>query len=89
MTIDDLKIEAKKLGYRLSKIPEKVKKLPCPVCGRHSGKDIRVWYHVYYGKFYMCECGFRSEKYSKSEVQRRKDWNEAVEEYIRRKNETN
>lgn len=43
MTIEELKNESDKLGYRLVKKPERVIMLPCPVCGgRASGK----WYDL-------------------------------------------
>ena len=31
MTIEELKIEADKLGYNLTRKPESIKLLPCPV----------------------------------------------------------
>ena len=34
MTIDELKAEAKKLGYHLAKNTPKIILLPCPICGR-------------------------------------------------------
>lgn len=36
MTVKELEVEAKKLGYRLIKIKEKVSQLPCPVCGKKN-----------------------------------------------------
>ena len=41
MTLEELRVEAEKLGYKLVKIPEKVKLSPCPVCG---SKHTSVWY---------------------------------------------
>lgn len=34
MTFDELKLEAKKLGYRLEKIRESITLSPCPICGK-------------------------------------------------------
>lgn len=42
MTVKELQAEAKKLGYRLTKIPQKpVPILPCPICGK---KRTSIWY---------------------------------------------
>ena len=41
MTLDDLKAEAKKLGYHLVKDRPKIVMLPCPVCGK---KRTEEWY---------------------------------------------
>ena len=51
MTFDELKLEAKKLGYRLEKIQEPITLLPCPICGKkrtsewyqHSKIDKKKW----------------------------------------------
>lgn len=42
MTVEELQAEAKKLGYRLTKIPQKpARLLPCPICGK---KRTSIWY---------------------------------------------
>lgn len=83
MTLDELRVEAKKHGYRLTKIPEKKPKiLPCS-CGR---KQIGVWIRYDYveknrigtktkGYLLKCpNCGKTSE-WKTSEIDARKDWN--------------
>jgi len=80
MTVEELKLEAKKLGYNIIKIPPKpVKLLPC-VCGRK-----RIDNYVTYdsvakesGYIYKCTCGLRSER-GKTIREAREKWNEAVE----------
>ena len=43
MTVEELKIEANKLGYNIIKKPEpKEKKLPC-ICGRKKHRDMVYW----------------------------------------------
>lgn len=84
LAIEQLKEEAKKLGYRLAKIPEKVRMLPCPVCGK---KDTTCWsdYKCGYVLFFRrCNgCGFEG-KCAGSESGLNKTWNKAVEEYLKR-----
>lgn len=36
MTLDELKAEAKKLGYYLVKNTPKISLLPCPICGKNN-----------------------------------------------------
>lgn len=79
MTLEELKIEADKLGYRLVKKPERVITLPCPVCG---GKASGKWYDLSNGcRFKKCNyCDFRGG-YGKTLLEAEKKWNEAVLEY--------
>ena len=77
MTVDELKIEAKKLGYNIVKIPERPEKLlPC-ICGsRHrshweSRHDDGLWY-----KSLRCKCGRRADGLTKIEVN--KNWNNMI-----------
>lgn len=80
MTLDELKVEAKKQGYRLTKIPGKIVMLPCPVCG---AKRTEQWYgHL--GTFRKCEkCEFKGMD-ARTDREAKKKWNEAVIEYEER-----
>lgn len=74
MILNELKDEAKKRGYYLVKIPERVRLLPCPVCGT---KRTEVW-TCNHGNFRVCgKCSFRGD-YAKTERESVKKWNEAV-----------
>ena len=89
MTLEELRVEAEKLGYKLVKIPEKVKLSPCPVCG---SKHTSVWYIGYSGinsgQFRRCDiCDFKGKTVAKGELATKKAWNEAVEEYLREEND--
>lgn len=75
LTDEEFKAEAKRRGYNLIKIPEKVKLLPC-VCGR---KRIRPYYQTGGYEFYRCDCGLVAEKDKKSN-QARLNWNKMIEE---------
>ena len=82
MTLEELKVEAKKQGYRLVKIPERIVLLPCPVCGL---KKTSQWYG-YLGRFYRCNnCDFAGSS-AKTIREARKKWNDAVMEYMERIN---
>lgn len=77
MTLEELKVEAKKLGYKLIKDNPRVKLLPC-TCGR---KQIDLWWDgVNYTWFYKCpKCGKRSPSH-KTQIEVRKLWNKMIEE---------
>lgn len=84
MTVEELKAEAKKLGYNIIKIPEKVKKLNC-VCGA-SSRLVKSWYLSGYGAesglFFRCKkCG-RESDVAKKETEAIKNWNALVEKEI-------
>lgn len=87
MTVKELKVEAKKLGYLLIKIKEKVLQFPCPVCGK---KNTTTWYIMGGdgGSYKQCNgCGFKgfpSEKNSDESV--KEAWNKAVEAYVKENN---
>ena len=75
MTVNELKAEAKKLGYNLIPIQENIKFLPC-VCGynRRSHLITRT------GEFYECQkCGIQSPE-GKNETEAKKLWNKMIEE---------
>lgn len=79
MTIEELKIEANKLGYHLVKNNPTIKLLPCPMCGT---KRTIEWMHTdaaggYTRECYMC--GFRAER-GKTKTEARENWNKKVEE---------
>ena len=85
MTLDELKVEAKKQGYRLVKIPERITLLSCPVCG---SKKTSQWYG-YFGRFYRCDnCNFAGSS-AKTIREARKKWNDAVAKYKEENNEQN
>ena len=82
MTDEEFKAEARRRGYKLIKVPEKVetvKLLPC-ICGR---KLIRQWCgsrnHVNF-TFYACpRCELRALD-AESERQARINWNAKIKE---------
>ena len=80
MTVEELKLEAKKLGYNIIKIPPKpVKLLPC-VCGRKR-IDSYATYNTdtkESGYIYKCTCGLRSD-IGKTIREAKAKWNERVE----------
>ena len=77
MTLNELKVEAKKQGYRLTKIPERIIMLPCPICG---SKRTAQWFGPF-GTFRKCyDCDFRGDS-AKTYNEAKKKWNEAIIEY--------
>lgn len=86
MTLEELKTEADKLGYRLVKKPERITMLPCPVCG---SKNTSEWYAMEFGRYIFRKCNgchFRGD-YEKTPTKAKKKWNEAVEEFLGREKE--
>lgn len=88
MTFDELKLEAKKLGYRLEKIQESITLLPCPICGK---KRTSEWYqHSKIDKksgllFRKCDnCGFAGN-YGENSKEAKIEWNKTVEMYLEHK----
>lgn len=82
MTLDELKVEADKLGYRLTKKQTYIKLLLC-TCGCKKAKE---WYGVGFNVsdryFYACP---RCEKKSPSAKTRREAriaWNEMIKKEI-------
>ena len=74
----EFRAEAKRRGYRLVMIPEKVERsirlLPC-TCGETK---IDAWYHLSRYVFYRCSrCGEFSE-HSKSKQQAKLNWNKMI-----------
>lgn len=77
-SMDDMefKAEAKRRGYNLIKIPEKVKLLPC-VCGTGRRK-VEQWLTTN-GRYYKCNnCGLESFV-GRSERKAKLLWNEMIE----------
>lgn len=75
MTVEELKAEAKKLGYTVIKKSEPVKILPC-ICGKNRRER---WYRGS-NIFYKCAyCGFKSPE-ANTDRQANLNWNEAVKE---------
>lgn len=82
LTDEEFKAEAKRRGYNLIKIPEKVKLLPC-VCGR---KRITEWYHQGHKIFYACpDCDLHSD-WATTRLQAKLNWNKLVEEQANERN---
>ena len=75
MTVEELKIEAAKLGYNIvPKPPKQIKLIPCE-CGR---KQFDRWYTPQ-GMIFRCpNCGRHSEP-ANSERKARENWNRMVE----------
>ena len=75
-TDEEFKAEAKRRGYNLIKIPEKVKLLPC-VCGAGRRK-VEQW-HTVTGRYYKCDnCGLESFV-GRSERKAKLLWNATIE----------
>ena len=79
MTLDELKIEAEKLGYRLVKNQPYIRLLPC-TCGR---KRVEEWLDYGFGvrdnHFYACpRCGKKSPP-AKTMREAKRAWNEMIE----------
>lgn len=89
MTLDELRAEAAKLGYKLVKAQkqEYVKIGPCPVCGK---KRTSTW--ISYGNFPLVHhrrcsnCGFQGYP-RRTPTEARLGWNEAVKTYLENKKE--
>ena len=81
MTVEELRLEAKKLGYNIIKKPESVKLLPC-LCGR---KRVEIYYTHNFkdksksGHFYWCQQCYLEGAVGRTKIEARKRWNEAVE----------
>lgn len=77
MTVEELRNEAKKLGYRLVKDRPTTKLLPCPVCG---SKRTIEWVHTDAAGGYTREChmcDFRAKR-GKTKTEARENWNKKV-----------
>lgn len=73
MTEQELKIEAKKLGYNVSKKINYEKLVPCSLCG---SKKVRRHINLGHTEYYQCHnCG-RSSEEKRYNYQARKAWNE-------------
>ena len=84
MTLDELKAEAKKLGYHLVKNTPKISLLPCPIGGR---KLTYEWQNCVTGKFFrQCKCCESFDGYgAKTSNGAKLGWNEAVKKYNKNK----
>ena len=75
MTLDEIKKEADKLGYRVLKKTEPLPTLiPCACgCNRRTS-----WWKSGVGEYYACKnCGFESEP-AITERGKRQNWNDAI-----------
>lgn len=76
MTVEELKLEAAKLGYNIIKKAENIKFLPC-VCGYNKRN---LWFCSNNMCFYKCQrCGFSGYK-GKTQNEAKRNWNKAIEE---------
>ena len=76
MTIEELKAEAKKLGYKIVKDRAYLKLWPCP-CGAKN--SVYMDYTDDWQKYYRCKkCGFMGYFHRKTYGER-EEWNRAVE----------
>lgn len=73
MTVEELKIEAAKLGYYIIKKRQYVKLLPC-TCGR---KRLEMWYTPQGALFRCPSCGKHSEP-ANLEMKARENWNRLI-----------
>lgn len=76
MTVDELKIEADKLGYRLiKKPPPKEPRLQCP-CG---ARKVERWYQLREVQYVCPRCGRETDFYP-TEKELTQAWNKAIME---------
>lgn len=79
MTVEELKVVARQLGYNIIPIPETIVLIPC-TCGSNRREH---WYSNGSELFYKCKrCGKRSEP-GGSEREARKKWNAMIEAEMR------
>lgn len=70
----ELRDEAKRRGYKLIKIPERIKLLPCTCGYKHSS----LWSGPA-GRFYKCDdCGIKAPP-AKTQKQAKLNWNKMIE----------
>ena len=76
MTLEELKAEAKKHGYKLTKEYPYIRLAPC-ICG---SKNRTLWYdYVEHKHFYGCnKCDFRTDG-ARTKHEAKLKWNECVE----------
>lgn len=82
MTIEELKAEAKKLGYRIVPEPERITLMPCPLCGK---KRTEEWFEQGGFRFRKCaNCDFRGSRGSRGRTAKdaKAKWNDAVKEFL-------
>lgn len=84
MTFEELKAEAKRQGYNLTKIPERITFTPC-ICG-HNRRG--MWYSTKgLGRKYKCNnCGFEGG-WGKTNKEAKLAWNDAIKNYKEDKGE--
>lgn len=76
MTVEELKAEAKALGYNIIKIQKKEKLLPC-ICGSNR----RSWWHHAGTRSITLECNRCGIKVTgKDEAEARHNWNLMIKE---------
>lgn len=80
MTLDELKVEADKFGYKLIKKSVRIKMLPC-ICGCNKRTE---WFDSRKGQtFYSCDgCGKKSPMSNTTNGAKRA-WNEMIEEKLK------
>lgn len=76
MTLEELKVEAKKQGYKLVKDIPYEKFLPCK-CGHNRRKKYYGFYNMGYSYRYVCnKCGYYVD--GKTEKEAKHNWNEKM-----------
>ncbi len=80
MTVEELKLEAAKLGYSIIKKVENIKFSPC-VCGYNKRE---LWWNSNDNMwFYKCKrCEFSGYK-GKTQNEAKRNWNKAIEEVMK------
>ena len=81
MTLEELKEEAKKLGYRVVPISKYVKLLPC-TCGRKQLNGY-WWDSENHGYFYKCPVCDLKAPLAKTDKEARQEWNKMIEKQAR------
>ena len=76
MTLEELKVEAEKLGYNVVKKQQYIKLSSCK-CG---SKKPREWYKMGGGVFYRCRNCDLTAPDAKTKKQARINWNEYMED---------
>ena len=82
MTLEELKVEANKLGYKLIKKKPYTPIKPCPVCGK---KCTHIWYSAIRGMGTKKQCYFCdfAGDWTNEKIPVEEAWNNAVERYLK------
>lgn len=86
MTLEELKVQDRKHGYRLVKIPEKITMLPCPICGKKQTSEWTACDQSSEKYFRRCDSCYFDGYFGKNTREAELAWNHAVETYSRSSN---